>query len=579
MSTNTPTSFEFFESTFMYFQNSFDILDMSKVTLNIDNNQLFEIFFCYSIDGINYSEFLKQEEYLESITNDVPIYLCIYFQRYVIQNLQTPKSIENIKNINPTQPNIVISRILYNNEAIDFNTLQLKTVYDIVNEYPRWNLYDNQDVTINRWLSQCNAVSEMYGHTCIYFKTEPVENEILHTFANYVIRNVIAIKKLKILFPNNELPQDRNIYTDWDMPLQDEIVVHIITQKFERAFGTNKIPSSKDYLYLPIINKLFRVSTMQPKTGFMGKIGWWETYLSKYEEDETVILSDELKNSLTILPEFDQAIETIEDELGIEDENILNTILTEIDDYKNDTLFTSDTIDKDTVEEKKLITENFTNKLEDSTFHISLKETEALREFYDRRLNIVSVNPDTNISPITMYNCAEIPKRTIALQYNLTDYTIKNKFSLTLNIDYSITFNYILVNNFVGEVIDILSSNVSIFTIKNNRNSLQLIDNRNQITFDVNYKFSIKELYQINLNFIKESNQFVLKIFTLVNKEKTLEYQNIYIITNVISNNAITITKLDLFGGNFLINDLFFNIDDKQILSDYCNPILEMNKF
>lgn len=417
----------------------------------------------------------------------------------------------------------------------------------------------------------------MYGHACIYFKTEPIESETVHTFANHVVRNVTNIKKINILAPNNELPQDRNIYTEWDMPLQDDFIIHVVREKFELAFGENIVPSEKDYLYLPIINKLFRVASMQPKNGFMGKIGWWEVFLAKYEEDDCVTIDDDLKSIMGGLPEFDDAIDSID---VLDDYEVLN----QLNELKADTVNSKEKIDQLTVDEKKEPTQNFTNKLMDSNFYVALKETEKLREFYDKRLQIISVNPDESAFPITMYDNTTVDKRVIALQYNLSDYTIKNKLTLTVNKGFKLSFNFILMLRFVGELFDLIddSGNFSQFTVKLNRSNLVLIDNRNQKTFDVNYKFSQKELYNVSIEYgtIKDQvqNQIIIKIFKLSNKEKTLEFQDVYMVGNTEQAN-FPLSIVQMFGGNYLSSEITLDINEKNILKDFVNPLLQMKQF
>ena len=113
-------------------------------------------------------------------------------------------------------------------------------------------------------------------------------------------------------------------------------------------------------------------------------------------------------------------------------------------------------------------------------------------------------------------------------------------------------------------------------TLRNNRNVFEIIDIRNQKTLAVDFKFNQKEIYQVSILFTQI--QYAIKIFSLINQEKTLEYQNIYII-EVANLAPVNITNLQLFGGNFYVNDIVLDINDKNILKDFCNPILQMNKF
>lgn len=564
-----------FEDTIMYFNDSFDEIDMSLISILIETNNQFQILYAYSIDGTNYSNYQSKEFFTEIIHSEFPLYLSIYFKRIIEKDLRIPDTLYQNENVDHTFSRIVINGVIYDGKEYDLiKDFRFKTFYSIINEFPKWNFYDGQQVTIDRWLKQCNAIVEMYGHTAIYFKTEPDSGKTVHTLSNNVIRNVVDIKKLHIMFPNNELPQDRNIYTDWDMPLQDEIFIHIAWDKFKQAFGENAIPNEKDYLYLPLINKYFRISTVQPKNGFMGKIGWWEAYLSKYEEDETVKIPKSLSEAYSGIPEFDSAL----DELNwYDDEDNFDTIINEKDIFIDDTIRDTNKINIDTIEEKKSTTQNFTNKFIDSTFKVSLKETEKLREFYDKRLSIVSINPDSNSFPITMYNCQLVENRVVAMQYDLKDYTSKNKFNTIFQTNYKLNFNFILDKRFTGEIFDIIANtNVILLTIENKYNKISLIDSIRQQTFDIDFTFNIHDFYNIDIEY--QNAQYIIKIFRLENGEKTLDYQNIYIV-DILDFSNFDINKIFLFGGKHYINDIIFHINDNKILTDNCNPLLQMNNF
>lgn len=470
----------------------------------------------------------------------------------------------------------------------DSKDIRIQTIYQLINQFPKWNFYDNQQITIKRWLEQCNSLAESYGHTCVYFKTTPIE--VSHTLSTNVVRNVTSIKKLHIMFPNNELPQDRNTFTDWDLALQDDFICHIVVDKFEQAFGKNQIPEQRDYLYLPIINKIFRVTSMQPKNGFMGKIGWWEVFLAKYEEDECVVIEDDLKRAMSGFPDINEAMDTVEqniENLKLQNKEELKPLLDEIEIFKTSTVRTSDVIDKLSIDEKKKATQNFTDKLNDSTTFISMKESDAMKEFLSKRLNIVSVNPDKNIYPVTMYNCTEVSKRTVALTYNISDFTKVNKKSNIVNTCFDLNFNFVLFQRFTGEIFDLLSKGNTFLTIENNRKKISIILHNYQKTLDVNFVFNEKEFYQICLNFKKEIkpsegdihyHQLAIKIFSIADKQKNLEYQNTYII-ELNNDTTFDIDKIYLYGGQFFTNDIELNIENKNIIMDNANPVVQMNKF
>lgn len=567
----------FYDSTVIYFNRAFDTIDFSLLSIIIGENIQFELLYAYSVDGINYSNYLKKEEYQQIIDANFPLYLSIYCRKIVQKDLTVPNTIYQNVNVDPTIARIVLESISYDGTYYDFEKdFRYKTFYEIVNEFPKWNFYDNQQIEIDKWLKQCNAIAEMYGITCIYFKTEPDSGKTIHTLSNNVIRNVVEIKKLHIQFPNNEIPQDRFVYTDWDLPLQDEILIHVVWDKFKQAFGET-IPNEKDFLYIPMLNKFFRVATVQPKTGFMGKIGWWEVFLSKYEEDETIKIPKTLAESYGGIPDFETALDELD---WYQDSDSYDNVISEVNDFMGEAVKSSEKLLQENIEEKKEVTQNFTNKLMDSNFKVSLKETEKIREFYDTRLKIISINPDTSAYPITMYDCQQIDNRVVGMQYNLVDFTTKNKFSRIFDTMYKLSFNYVLDRRFTGELFDIYAetnnTETCILTVENNSNKLTIIDNIRQTSFVIDYVFDVREFYNIEIEYQK-IGQYSVKIYKLENKKKTIEYQNIYLYS--VLNQIINISKIHLFGGKYYVNEIVLTINDNKILSDYCNPLLQMNNF
>lgn len=541
----------------------------------------FTFYYSYSFDGQNWSNPVPKEKFaINSDTKDV--YVAIWC---IPINFNAPMNAYTLyvnKNVDTTEAILVISDIIYNGTKLNINKpddVRYESLTSVINNYPLWNFYDNQEVTIHRWLEQCNAINEMYGHTVIYFKTEPIESETVNTFANHVVRNVVAIKRIKINIPNNNLPHDRSAYTDWDYMLQDEFVVHVINDKFRLAFGEDKVPLAKDYLYLPLNNKLYRVSSVQPNNGFMGKIGWWEVFLSKYEEDECVLMSDEIRQAAGF-DDFGKAIQTVDDIVGAPDEVLedeeLKKILTETQSYIDDSERSAETINAETTDEKKEATQWYTNKNYDSTFLVDNKETEKQREMINKRLQIVSVNPSNNSFPIQMYNCQTVDKRTIGMVYDLKDYTSVSKHKRNF-ADIKFGFNFVIQSYFTGELFDFVDSkNSPVFSLQISRTKLEIVIHTLQQVIQVDYKFEKMTFYRFEI-YIHDT-QVAIKIFTVEDKNKTLDFQDLYILQGIVPTNII-LEKMYMFGGSYLTNDIYLTMSGKPILKDNCNPVLIMNKF
>lgn len=555
------------DDSVIYITEKFVNFDINKLSFVHDDNVHFQIKYSYSYDNQNWSNPISLSELdnisdfneLIKIDNSIDfvpdVYISIWLTKENLRPNDTTIYIQ--QNVENTIQRITFDKLLYNNNEIEH---RIQTFRELISKYPLWNFYDNQQVTINNWKKQCFAVVQMYGHAGIYFKTEPVE--INNTLANNVTRKVVSIKKIMIGFPGNELPIDRNVYSEWDYTLSEDAVSHIVDEQFKQAFGDKVVPVSKDYMYLPILNKLFTVTSVQVGKQYMGQTGWWEVYIAKYEDDETVSMSDSIMDSISGFTDFDD----------------IENMMEEVEIFKKDTVLDKDDILEATIDEKKEATHGFTNSLADSTRFIDLKETEAQREFYDKRLNIVSINPDGNAFPISMYNCETVEKNVVALTYNLLDNVSVNKKSLQLKDKYELSFNFVLVKKFSGNIIELIDVDLPIVSVQVKRTKLTIIDHQNQRTIDVDFDFELMEYYNITLKFDNKLKQFAIGIFVLRNKIKKLEYQNIYINTNP-QINTTKFTNIFLYGGVYLINEIFFTLDENRIMSDYTKPILIMQKF
>ena len=462
-------------------------------------------------------------------------------------------------------PEIILNDLKYDGETLlNQELITIEQYVEIVKKFPSWNLYDNQKVTIDRWLSECVAVNNRIGHQCIYFKTEPNHEKIIETLSSITTRDVVSIKKIIISSPDNELPTDRNTFTEWDMPMIDDFIIHIPDLLFKLIFG-NEIPSQKDFIYLPILNKLYTINSVQPGQKFMGVTGWWECYLIKYEEDENVskdLLNTDLMKGIT------SVINTIPNL----DEESISDLYNKFENIIDDGLITADKEVTTTIEEKKEVTNNLNNHLVDSTSYVSLKETENQRNFYNKRLKIVTINPDSLSFPLNMYDVSTVEERKIGLNYDLIDATKINKFSTIINPNSKIllSFNFVLIKRFSSNIIDILYSDNIFLSLKIKGKNLILIKDTQE--YIINYRFEESNFYQINIT------ENTINICILENKQKRIVHIYEYQLINITDNN-LKITNINLYGGNYYLGQLLFKINGNKILEDKTLPVLNMNSF
>lgn len=537
--------------------------DPSNLALVYNDNVGYEIRLSVSVDNQNYSSPIKIDDFDLSVINSNNIsdyYVRLSFIK--VDERVINKGFVFEANIDNTQYRIKLESIIYNNEQIEEVTEIItdneKTITDGI-----WNFYDNQQININSFLEQCRSINDIYGHVCVYFKTSTTEEGTSNILSNNFIRDISSVKKFRLTFPNNLLPTDKIVYSEWDMMLDGDFVCHVVDSVFKQVFGEYEIPTSKDFIYLPISNKLFRVSSVQPKNGLMNVIGWWEVYLSKFEDDETINFTDEIKKALE-----GTSFEDIE----------TNDFVNDFNDYVQDTNFDEEFINELQTEEKKDATENYTNKLVDKEDYIDVKETEIQRSQISKRLDIVSLKPsEDSFYPITMYDCSKVDKRTIAMLYDLKDATSLNKFSLNVTESIEFDFNYVFIGRFQGEIFDVEDEHGNIiFTVENNYTKINFINHLNQENKEFGFKLEKLEFYNISLVYNITNNQLSIKIYKLKNKVKRITFEDIFLFTPI-DNNLLKdkLVNMYLYGGNYYINEIKLKINKNKIIHDYVNPILK----
>lgn len=552
MANNNERIYQISNNTVIYIQKSFETFDINKLRLDFDSDLLNHFYYTisYSFDYQNWSDEYRKEDFpdLHRLFNltTLDVYISINFHlidRYD-NDLKITKQLTVEKN-NPL--NHITSFGTFINLKYDSNDILVDdidvSVYDSslqVSKYPKWNLYDNNVVSVKNWLNQCRAISEMYGFTVIWFHTSPKATN--YTLVNHFLKDVVAIKRININLPNNEIPQDRSVYTEWDIQLEGEFVTNVVDSLFKQAFGETEIPLQKDFMFFPLMNKMYRVSSVQPKNGFMGKIGWWEVFFTKFEDDASIDYNFE---ELTNIPFLEDITENS---------------------------FYDDNFEKEINEEQQTVTESYSNKAIDSTHYVDVKESEYFREFYDSRVDIVSVNPDTNAFPVSMYNFSKVENRTIALTYQIGKGVNKRTY---FDKSFKFVSNFSILKKFAGELIDFDNW----LTLKiNRRNHLIIVDNINQDEKEIDtLEIKEQEFYQLVIEVKLLDNyrlQYVIKLFQLKNSQKIQPLNLIYIV-DYARINRYNVKNMKFYGGKYIMNDIYLYLDDEKLIQDNVNPIIK----
>lgn len=147
------------------------------------------------------------------------------------------------------------------------------------------------DKSNNLYKQLVNIASDIFGHEVQYFRTEPDKRTSDVILMEYSLHNVVAQDTLKILVPDNEFPSEANTYDIFGIEYA-EFEIHITATEFERVFGGGKKPRNKDYMYIPLINRMYEVNSLSIADEFNKTKSYWRLKLVKYQERSSVFKNE-----------------------------------------------------------------------------------------------------------------------------------------------------------------------------------------------------------------------------------------------------------------------------------------------
>lgn len=153
--------------------------------------------------------------------------------------------------------------------------------------------YDVMGPGIQLWQDLSCAVSEMFGHCVRYFKTSSRVESADAVLKEYSLFEVTDVKDVKLLLPDNQIPDNAVAFMAFDMDFSEGLEVHIVKEHFERAFGINVPPEQKDYLYFPLIDRIYEVHSAYLFKDFMAAEAYYKVMLYKWQDKLNVMREDQ----------------------------------------------------------------------------------------------------------------------------------------------------------------------------------------------------------------------------------------------------------------------------------------------
>lgn len=151
----------------------------------------------------------------------------------------------------------------------------------------------NKGINLYKDLSKMTNLT--FGHDVNYFRVTPQLRSADVVFHEWTLKMSMDPKCLKILVPNNEFPDSKPQYNEFGIDFTVPFEVHVDRGYWESIFGKNTMPQERDYLYFPLLNRMYEVQSTYSYRDFMQQIMYYKVMLVKYQDRVDVLKSDAIQ--------------------------------------------------------------------------------------------------------------------------------------------------------------------------------------------------------------------------------------------------------------------------------------------
>lgn len=257
--------------------------------------------FAYSLDNSTWSEWLTLNELLSAISIIEFPNINIYLKIKIDIRKSTKTQEHAYWSLNEVKINEYLAKVT-NISIVEDSNILINT-----NSKNLFQPYRNSEYQKELFAKFSKSVSDIFSFECIYFRVEPQEDSKDVTFKTYKLANVVESKPLAIVINNNDIPYDRLLFSNFDVDFQDELEIHIVKEVFWNVFGYQTKPDARDFMFLPLTNRMYEVNTSGNGELFFNDSPYWKAFLVKYENRSTTVKDD------AIIDELDDLVEWVDD--------------------------------------------------------------------------------------------------------------------------------------------------------------------------------------------------------------------------------------------------------------------------
>lgn len=167
----------------------------------------------------------------------------------------------------------------------------------IQNRDPSFRPY-NVDSAIGMFQELSFFTNQLYGHLVVYFRTLPESDSGDYVFKEWTLYKNVDRKCIKVMVKDNAFPENTPKFTEFGIDFQLPFEVEIDHKYYQSIFGANSEPRKRDFLYFPLINRMFEIQGSYLHRGFMMAPTFWKIQLKKYNPNIDMLLMDETRTFL-----------------------------------------------------------------------------------------------------------------------------------------------------------------------------------------------------------------------------------------------------------------------------------------
>lgn len=146
--------------------------------------------------------------------------------------------------------------------------------------------YNNLDCALLLQQQLADTIVCMFGIPVYYIRVNPNKDTADYTFKEYSLNYVEDIKQLKLMIPDGTMPSSNPKLTEFDFEWEVDWETELGKNAFAKAFGDNAFPKRGDYIYIPMMKRMWEVNSAydEKNEGLMWRSTTWKLNLIKYSE-------------------------------------------------------------------------------------------------------------------------------------------------------------------------------------------------------------------------------------------------------------------------------------------------------